>query len=145
MIENKWSGRRDSNPRRPAWEIDRRLKIQILASTASTGGDRNTPSFNDLLQGFCNWSKNGAKEEQHHGLVMAELSDQLERDQRTEESSSRFPDDCDGLGLFEPVGQIAAPAESRTPTWHRASWLTENANGSGRQRELRSTGKRRRR
>jgi len=28
-----WSGRRDSNPRRPAWEIDRRLKIQNLAST----------------------------------------------------------------------------------------------------------------
>jgi hypothetical protein len=28
MIEKKWSGRRDSNPRRPAWENDHRLKIQ---------------------------------------------------------------------------------------------------------------------
>ena len=62
MIENKWSGRRDSNPRRPAWEIDRRLKIQTIASMASTDGDRNTPSFNDLLQGSRKWSKNGAKE-----------------------------------------------------------------------------------
>jgi hypothetical protein len=24
----RWSGRRDSNPRRPAWENERRLKIQ---------------------------------------------------------------------------------------------------------------------
>jgi len=30
-----WSGRRDSNPRRPAWEIDCRLKIKNLASTES--------------------------------------------------------------------------------------------------------------
>ena len=28
MIEKKWSGRRDSNPRRPAWENNSRLKIQ---------------------------------------------------------------------------------------------------------------------
>jgi hypothetical protein len=57
-----WSGRRGSNPRRPAWEIDHRLQIQTLASTASTDGDRNTPSINDLLHGTRKWSKNGAKE-----------------------------------------------------------------------------------
>jgi hypothetical protein len=37
------------------------LQIENLASTASTDGDRNTPSFNVLLQGFRKWSKNGAK------------------------------------------------------------------------------------
>jgi hypothetical protein len=34
-----WSGRRDSNPRRPAWEIDRRLKIQNLASMVLIADD----------------------------------------------------------------------------------------------------------
>src|SRR5690242_8525549 len=56
-----WSGRRGSNPRRPAWEIDRRLQIQNLASTASTDGDRITHSFNGLLRGSRYRSKNGAK------------------------------------------------------------------------------------
>ena len=35
----RWSGRRDSNPRRPAWEIDRRLIIQNLASIRSIADD----------------------------------------------------------------------------------------------------------
>ena len=30
-----WSGRRDSNPRRPAWESPRRLNIKDMASTAA--------------------------------------------------------------------------------------------------------------
>jgi hypothetical protein len=30
-----WSGRRGSNPRRPAWEIDSTLKIKTIASMAS--------------------------------------------------------------------------------------------------------------
>jgi hypothetical protein len=34
-------------------------------------------------------------------------------------------------GAFEPVGQIAAPAESRTPTCIEPTWLKENADGSG--------------
>src|SRR5271169_6436387 len=35
----RWSGRRGSNPRRPAWEIDRRLIIQNLASTGLIADD----------------------------------------------------------------------------------------------------------
>ena len=50
VIEKKWSGRPDSNPRRPAWEIDCRLKIQNLASTVSTEGDDKYPVINGLLQ-----------------------------------------------------------------------------------------------
>jgi hypothetical protein len=34
-----WSGGRGSNPRRPAWEIGRRLKIQNLASTGLIADD----------------------------------------------------------------------------------------------------------
>ena len=34
-----WSGRRGSNPRRPAWEIARRLQTKTLASTALIFGD----------------------------------------------------------------------------------------------------------
>lgn len=34
-------------------------------------------------------------------------------------------------GAYELVGQIAAPAESRTPTCMESKWLTENADGSG--------------
>ena len=44
-----WSGRRGSNPRRPAWEIDPQLKIQTLASMASIECDREHAAFNDLL------------------------------------------------------------------------------------------------
>ena len=54
-----WSGRPDSNRRRPAWEIDCRLQIGNTASTASTDGDRITPSFNHLLHGSRKRSKNG--------------------------------------------------------------------------------------
>src|SRR5215471_14829987 len=57
-----WSGRRDSNPRRPAWEIDHRLKIQNFASMVSTEGDRITPIFNTLLQGFRKRSKKNSSE-----------------------------------------------------------------------------------
>ena len=57
----RWSGRPDSNRRRPAWEIDCRLQTENLASTASTDGDRITPGFNHLLQCSRKWSKNGAK------------------------------------------------------------------------------------
>jgi hypothetical protein len=46
-----WSGRRDSNPRRPAWEIACGLKIHNIASLASMEGDRKRPVFNSLLQG----------------------------------------------------------------------------------------------
>ncbi len=35
----RWSGGRGSNPRRPAWEIDPRLKIQNLASTVLIADD----------------------------------------------------------------------------------------------------------
>jgi hypothetical protein len=45
----RWSGRGDTIPRRPAWEIDRRLKIQTFASTESTEGDRISPVFSHLL------------------------------------------------------------------------------------------------
>ena len=58
----RWSGRRDSNPRRPAWEIDRKLTIQTLASTESMEGDRISLSFSDLLLSFSYRSKSGAKE-----------------------------------------------------------------------------------
>jgi hypothetical protein len=45
----RWSGGRGSNPRRPAWENERRLKMQNLASMASIECDRSHPVFNDLL------------------------------------------------------------------------------------------------
>ena len=35
----RWSGRPGSNRRRPAWEIDRRLIIQNLASTGLIADD----------------------------------------------------------------------------------------------------------
>lgn len=35
--------------RRPAWEIARRLKIQTIASTVSTEGDRKGPILNSLF------------------------------------------------------------------------------------------------
>lgn len=43
-----WSGRRGSNPRRPACEISSVLKIKTLASKASTEGDQSTPCFQSL-------------------------------------------------------------------------------------------------
>src|ERR1019366_7475976 len=55
---DRWA---QANRRRPAWEIGCRLQIESLASTASTDGDRITPSFNDLLQSSRKRSKNGAK------------------------------------------------------------------------------------
>jgi hypothetical protein len=42
--------RRDSNPRRPAWEIDHRLKIQKIASMASITSDYKLPSSQRLTQ-----------------------------------------------------------------------------------------------
>jgi hypothetical protein len=55
-----WSGRPGSNRRRPAWEIDPRLKIKNLASMASIECDRGHPVSNDLLLR----SLKGAKVEQ---------------------------------------------------------------------------------
>ena len=46
-----WSGRRGSNPRRPAWEIDGSLKIKTLAFMASIACDTKSPIFNDLFRG----------------------------------------------------------------------------------------------
>ena len=43
-----WSGRRDSNPRRPAWEIDPTLKIKDMGSMALISGDFNPPVFNSV-------------------------------------------------------------------------------------------------
>jgi len=62
MIEKKWSGRRDSNPRRPAWEINHRLKIQSLAFTASLECDTRTPCFQRFAPQLLKWSKSGAKD-----------------------------------------------------------------------------------
>jgi hypothetical protein len=47
-----WSGRRGSNPRRPAWEIERELKIKNLAFMAFMECDGGYPVFNDLLLPF---------------------------------------------------------------------------------------------
>jgi hypothetical protein len=41
----------NSNPRRPAWEIDCRLQIENIASMVSTEGDSKYPVSNGLLQG----------------------------------------------------------------------------------------------
>jgi len=45
-----WSGGRGSNPRRPAWEIEPKLKIQNMESMTLISGDYNSPSFKGLLQ-----------------------------------------------------------------------------------------------
>ena len=46
----RWSGRRDSNPRRQAWEIDYTLTIKNMAFMASIASDSKSPIFNDLVQ-----------------------------------------------------------------------------------------------
>ena len=40
-----WSGRRDSNPRRPAWEDDRKLETKNIAFSACRSGDTVCPVF----------------------------------------------------------------------------------------------------
>jgi hypothetical protein len=45
-----WSGRRDSNPRRPAWEIEGRLKIQNMARTVSIPVDGDGASFQSVAR-----------------------------------------------------------------------------------------------
>ena len=40
-----WSGRRDSNPRRPAWEDDRKLQTKNIAFSACRSGDTEYPVF----------------------------------------------------------------------------------------------------
>ena len=42
----------DLNRRRPAWEIEGRLKIENLASMVSMQSDAKLPSFNGLLRGL---------------------------------------------------------------------------------------------
>jgi hypothetical protein len=59
----RWSGRRDSNPRRPAWEIDSRLKIQNLAFMVSMARDNKQPSFNDLFHALPKRNKSGTNSE----------------------------------------------------------------------------------
>jgi hypothetical protein len=49
MRVKTWSGRRDSNPRRPAWETDHGLKMQNLASMVLIPGFGKYPVFNGLL------------------------------------------------------------------------------------------------
>ena len=56
-----WSGRRDSNPRRPAWEIDYTLTIKNMAFMASIASDSKSPIFNDLVQWVPYRNKNGTK------------------------------------------------------------------------------------
>jgi hypothetical protein len=52
---------RHSNPRRPAWEINHRLKIQSLAFTASLECDTRTPCFQGFAPLLLKRSKTGAK------------------------------------------------------------------------------------
>jgi hypothetical protein len=47
-----WSGRRGSNPRRPAWEAVRRLSLQTLASMAIVPDHRGPWSFRHLRRGL---------------------------------------------------------------------------------------------
>src|ERR1017187_6616932 len=56
-----WSGRRGSNPRRPAWEADHGLKIQNLASMVFISSFGNYPVFNGLLSVFLNEAVLGQK------------------------------------------------------------------------------------
>jgi len=44
-----WSGRPDSNRRRPAWEIDSILKIKNMAFMVLIAGDIKPPIFNGLF------------------------------------------------------------------------------------------------
>src|ERR1035438_4457627 len=62
IVLKKWSGRRDSNPRRPAWEIDYTLTIKNMAFMASIASDDKSPIFNDLFQGVPYRNKNGTKD-----------------------------------------------------------------------------------
>ena len=64
-----WSGRPGSNRRRPAWEIERKLKIKNLAFMAAIECDKEHPVFNGLLLHFVN----GAKMEQKNLLLLPSL------------------------------------------------------------------------
>jgi hypothetical protein len=57
----RWSGRRDSNPRRPAWEIDSTLKIKNMAFMVLIARDIKPPIFNGLFHGVPYRNKNGTK------------------------------------------------------------------------------------
>jgi hypothetical protein len=46
-----WSGRRDSNPRRPAWENDSKLKTQNIVFMESSFWRLRIPSFHSELPG----------------------------------------------------------------------------------------------
>ena len=49
-----WSGRRGSNPRRPAWEDDRKLQTKNIAFSACRSGDTVCPVFALCLRAALN-------------------------------------------------------------------------------------------
>src|ERR1035441_6155294 len=57
----RWSGRPDSNRRRPAWEIDSTLKIKNMAFMVLIARDIKPPIFNDLFHAVPYRNKNGTK------------------------------------------------------------------------------------
>ena len=46
----KWSGRRDSNPRRPAWELRARYNINNITAQVFGSGASNTLEFLGVFQ-----------------------------------------------------------------------------------------------
>ena len=61
IIENKWSGRRGSNPRRPAWELDIKLQIKKIASLALIPSLVKAPFFSICFETPRNWSTSGVQ------------------------------------------------------------------------------------
>src|ERR1039457_1967978 len=68
----RWSGRRDSNPRRPAWEDDCKLETKTFAFPASRSGDTGSPVFALRLRVAPKRSTNGAHERtlRGHGIPL---------------------------------------------------------------------------
>jgi hypothetical protein len=61
MIEKKWSGRPDSNRRRPAWENATTLILKDLANYCAHRVQWSFPSFQDLgANGITTESQNSA-------------------------------------------------------------------------------------
>src|SRR5580658_11100171 len=57
----RWSGRRDSNPRRPAWEYDCKLETKNIAFPGTSFWRLRIPSFHSVLSSWINGAHAGKR------------------------------------------------------------------------------------
>ena len=95
----RWSGRRDSNPRRPAWEVIRHSNLNHLESAGvgleSTETPGKTAVHRERLLMECNWSAavgNDQQSDSPHKHLSSESNDLICGTHRTAEIlSPQFP------------------------------------------------------